>query len=399
MGGAIERRFLVVTGEASGDRHAARLIEALRALGPCQVRGVTGPALEAAGVETVASISDLAVIGFSAVLPRLPRIWGVYRRLLAELERFRPHACVLVDSPGFNLRLGPALKRRGAKVFYYIAPQVWAWHPERAAAMSRWVDRLAVVFPFEEQIFRSAGVRATFVGHPLLDGLAPEVDEATLRAELEIDAARPIVGLLPGSRGDEIRHHAPTLVSAAERLARTRPEVAFVVALADHCATQPGLADGPWRELGLPRGVPNPDDAGFSRRNWTLRIATGRTRAVQKYATACAVASGTATLETALFGTPLAIVYRVGALNFAIAKRVVRLPRIGLPNIVAGSEVAPELIQGGFTAERVAAALAPWLDDPAANAAQRAQLGIVREKLGAPGASRRAAELLWELAA
>jgi len=375
VGEPLERRFLIVAGEASGDLHAARLVSALRELGPCRVRGVTGPALENAGAEREVAMDELAVIGFSAVLPRLPRLWSAYRRLLRVHDEFKPHASILVDSPGFNFRIGPALKRRGARIFYYIAPQVWAWHAERAAEMVAWVDRLGVVFPFEERLFRDAGVNATYVGHPLLDDLAPEVDEATLRRELGIGPQQRIVGLLPGSRAQEIDHHLPIMRAAAERLAEGRPDLAFVVALA------PGAARTPARE---------------GRATWTL--VSGRTRAVQKFARVCAVASGTATLETALFGTPLAIVYRVGRINYAIARRVIRLDRIGLPNIVAGEDVAPELIQDAFTPEALAATLAGWLDDGASY--QRACTGLtrVREKLGAAGASRRAATVAWQLA-
>lgn len=378
MGGPGERRFLIVAGEASGDAHAARLLAAARALGPCRARGVTGPALAGAGAERVADVRDLAVLGFSGVVARLPRIWSAYRRLLAEARAFRPHAAVLVDSPGFNLRLGPALRRLGIPVFYYIAPQVWAWHAERAAAMARWVDRLAVILPFEEELFRRAGVEARFVGHPLLEDLAPEVDAAALRAEAGVPAGGALLGLLPGSRPQELHAHAPVMAEAARRLRATRPGLVAALALA------PGLEREAAR-LG-------PALAG-------VRVLAGRTHAVQAHALCCAVASGTATLETALFGTPEVVVYRTGRLNYAIARRMVRLERIGLPNIVAGAEVAPELIQDGFTAERLAGRLAPWLDDAAARERARAALGAVRERLGGPGASARAAAWLWEMTA
>lgn len=381
MGEPDDRRVLIVAGEASGDRHAARLVAALRRLGPVRVRGVVGPALAAAGVERVVAMEDLAVLGFSGVVARLPRIWSAYRRLLAEARSFRPHAAVLVDSPGFNFRLGPALKRLGVPIYYYIAPQVWAWHPQRAAGMARWVDRLAVIFPFEEPLFRASGVDACFVGHPLLEGLEPEVDETTFRGELGIAPGAPILGLLPGSRRQEIRAHLPDMIRAGRALARERSGLAAVVACAPRSAPAP------------PGGPHSPRVPADPRR------VHGRTHAVQAYATCCAVASGTATLETALFGTPEVIVYRTGWLNYAIARRVVKLSRIGLPNIVAGEEVAPELIQGDLTAARLAAALAPWLDDPAARERQRARLAAVRAALGGPGAAGQAAAWLWEMLA
>ncbi len=377
MGGGVERRFLVVAGEASGDLHAARVVEALRALGPCRVAGIAGPALRAAGVEPLAAMEDLAVLGFAEIPARLPALLRTRARLMRALSDFAPHAVLLVDYPGFNLRLGPELKRRGARVFYYIAPQVWAWHAERAQAMARWVDHLAVVFPFEERLFRSAGVETTFVGHPLMDGLKPEVEETNFRAELGAAPGQRILGLLPGSRAQELERHLKPMLAAAHELTRTRPDLLAVLPLA------PGLE---------PRGL-KPSVLGG------VRLVRGRVHATQAFATACAVASGTATLETALFGTPLVIVYRTGWLNYAIARRMVRLPRIGLPNIVADADVAPELIQEGLTPERLAATLAPWLDDPAVNAARRRALAVVRERLGGPGASRRTAELLWSLAA
>ena len=374
--GSAARRFLLVTGEASGDLHAARMVDALRALGPCEVQGVAGPRLRAAGVESLVPAEDLAVVGFSEILARLPRLLATRGRLIEAYRRFRPHAVVLVDYPGFNLRLGPALKRLGARIFYYIAPQVWAWHPERARAMAAWVDQLAVVFPFEEPIFRGAGVPVRFVGHPLLDDLAPEVEEATFRAEIGATRGERILGLLPGSRPQEIERHLGPLAGAARSLQSGRADLRVVLALA------PGLE--PRGGLRVPPGI---------------AVVRGRTRATQAFATACAVASGTATLETALFGTPLVVLYRTGRFNYAIARRLVTLPRIGLPNIVAGREVVPELIQDRLTPDSLAAALARFLDDPSARDATRSELAGLREQLGGPGASARAARLLWELAA
>ena len=376
MGDAVAKRFLFVTGEASGDLHAARLVTALRALGPCTIRGIAGPRMRAAGVECLVPAEELAVVGFSEILGRLPKLFAARRRILDEYARWKPHVVVLVDYPGFNLRLGPELKRRGARVFYFIAPQVWAWHPERAAAMARWVDRLAVVFPFEEPIFREAGVAVTHVGHPLLDGFAPEVTSDALRSELGMAPGARLLGLLPGSRAQEIARHLPVLVEAARRLADSRADL--------HVA------------LALPPGAPVP--SGWPRAPRWHALA-GRTRAVMATATACAVASGTATLETALFGTPLVVLYRTGRLNHALARRFIRIPRIGLPNIVAGEDVATELLQDALTPASLAEALAPLLDDPHAQDAARRRLATVGARLGGPGASERAAGLLWSMAA
>ena len=374
---ARERRLLVVAGEASGDHHAANLLTALSAHGPWAASGVAGPRMRAAGVKALVPQEELAVIGFSGILAKLPLLFATRAKLLAEYDRIRPDAVVLVDYPGFNLRLGSELKRRGARVFYYIAPQVWAWHPERAAEMARWVDRLAVVFPFEESIFRDAGVATTFVGHPLLDDLAPEIPEAELRRDLGLDSSARILGLLPGSRTGELRALARPLLEAAQLVRRQCSDVVPVLAQA-HAVSLEGMP------AALLEGV---------------RVVRGRTRSVQSFATCCVVASGTATLETALFGTPLVIVYRVGWLNHAIAKRVIRLPYIGLPNIVAGREVAPEMLQGALTPEALAGVVAGWFRDPSQLDARRADLRIVRERLGGPGASARAAAALAVLVA
>lgn len=368
---------MIVAGEASGDHHAANLLRAFSAHGPWSASGVAGPRMRAAGVKTLVPQEELAVIGFSGIVAKLPLLLSARTRLLAEYERSRPDAVVLVDYPGFNLRLGPELKRRGARVFYYIAPQVWAWHPERAQEMARWVDRLAVVFPFEEGIFSAAGVPTTFVGHPLLDGLEPEVSESALRQELGVDASARLVGLLPGSRAGELRSIATPLLEAAQRLRRECADVVPVLARA-HAVSLDGSAGR------LLEGV---------------KVVQDRTRAVQAYASCCVVASGTATLETALFGTPLVIVYKVGWLNHAIAKRVIRLPYIGLPNIVAGRVVAPELLQQALTPGAIVRIVMDWLENPSTLAARRADLAVVRERLGGPGASTRAAAALAELVA
>jgi lipid-A-disaccharide synthase len=373
-----ERRLLVVAGEPSGDAHAARLVRALKRIGRWSMRGVAGPLLRAAGVEPVMRQEDLAVIGFSGILAKLPALLRTRQKLLAEYRSFQPDVVLLVDYPGFNLRLGPELKKRGAKILYYIAPQVWAWHAERAKEMARWVDRLAVVFPFEETIFRQAGVRTTFVGHPLLDDLAPEVEEAKFRSELGVTSAATIVGLLPGSRKGELTAHARVLFEAGRLLRAQHPARGIVPVL----ALAPGLSF---------EYVPAELRAG-------TQIVSDRTHSVQAYAACCAVASGTATLETAIFGTPLAIVYRVGRVNYSIAKRVIKLPHIGLPNIIAGREVAPELLQDALDPAQLASVLGGWLGNPAALERRRADLATVREKLGGPGASARAAELVRELA-
>ena len=278
-------------------------------------------------------VEDLAVLGFSGVVARLPRIWSAYRRLLAEARAFRPHAAVLVDSPGFNFRLGPALRRLGVPVFYYIAPQVWAWHAgARRGQMARWVDRLAVIFPFEEALFRRAGVDARFVGHPLLEGLEPEVDEAALRARGggRRRAAR-MLGLLPGSRPQELRAHAPVMAAAARRLRAERPGLGGGAgAGAGARARGRGWIGG---ALGGVRVLDGPHPGGPGARH-LLRGGLGH---------------GDARDRAVRHARGHRLSHRAGSTTRSPG-RVVRLARIGLPNIVAGREVAPELLQGDLTA-------------------------------------------------
>ena len=372
------KRILLVAGEPSGDRHGAALAHALRQrpeLEGVALEGVAGPLMREAGVTALVPMEQLAVVGIVEVLAHLPAILSARSVLQKKLRDKDTRLVIPIDYPGFNLPLAAYAHRLRVPVLYYIAPQVWAWHPERAREMARWVDRLAVVFPFEEPLFRDAGVPTRWVGHPLLDGFAPEVDEAAWRATLGIAPGARVLGLLPGSRAGEIERHQGVLLAAAEILRSERPDLAAVVAL-------------PPRTTG---GAPEIERTGNG-------IAVrGLTRATQAFATACAVASGTATLETALFGTPLAVIFRTGRLNWELGRRLVKLRRIGLPNIVAGEDVAPELLQDDFTPQNLAGTLAPWLDDPARRAAQKETLARVRAKLGGPGASDRAAEWLREM--
>lgn len=349
------------------------MAEALRRRWPdAELYGLGGDRMAAAGVDLLAHVDQLAVMGFVEVLRHLPYFVDLMKRVKQTMLERPPDLVIPIDYPGFNLRLARHAKETNHRVLYYIAPQVWAWHPERAGEMARWVDALAVVFRFEVPIFEKAGVPTRFVGHPLVDELEAETDAATLRSRLGVDAGAPLLGLLPGSRRQELARHLAPMIETARRVRRTQPDVVPVLALA------PGL------------DAEVPADSG-------IRIVRGLTHAVQAHAAACVVASGTATLETALFGTPLAIVYRVGTLNYAIARRLVTIGRIGLPNIVTGEDVAPEFVQADFVPERVAAAVRPWLADPAAREAQAAKVRLVRAQLGDGGASARAAAALEAL--
>jgi lipid-A-disaccharide synthase len=371
-------RVLVLAGEPSGDRHAARLVRALAARGPCEAFGLAGPEMRAAGVTAVVAMEEVAVLGLTEVLKHLGPLLAARRRLVAALEP-PPDLVIPVDFPGFNLPFARRARRRGIPVLYYVSPQIWAWGSGRLRAIAAAVDRMAVVFPFEVPLYEAAGVPVTYVGHPLVEELDVDLDGTALRELVGLAAGTPYVALLPGSRAQEVERLFPPMLDAVRRLRRARPSLAAVVA-----AASPSLAER-MGSLGAAR------EPGVS-------VVAGHTHAVAAHARAALVASGTATLETAALGTPLVIVYRLSWLSWMLASRLVRLRRVGLANIVAGEEVAPELLQGRATGAEMAAAAAPLVDDGPPRARALARLASVRERLGRPGAAARTAELALALA-
>ncbi len=366
-------RIFISAGEASGDMHAAALVSALAGLAPgLEASGVGGPAMAAAGVELIHSAEELTLVGFSEVLPKLRVIWRALGEIKRHLRQTRPDLVILVDFPDFNFRVGRAAKRLGLKVLYYISPQMWAWRRGRARAMARFVDRLAVVFPFEPGFLDQAApeLPVSFVGHPLLDQDWRR-DEGQV---LPVPEGAEVVGLLPGSRRTEINHILPLLLAAARRLQRQRPGLRFVLPLA------PGLARSVL-EPHLPGAPPG------------LSVVAGRSWQVMRRARLLLVASGTATLQAALAGAPMVVVYKTGRLNYHLARLLVKVDFIAMPNLVAGRQVVPELIQGEAEPEALAQKALELLDEGPARQEMIAGLALVRERLGGPGASRRAAEL------
>ncbi len=370
--------ILIVAGEASGDLHGARLVQALRALHPnSRISGIGGDGMAAAGMELLFHIRDMAVVGFTEVIRHIPFLRRVMRTLEAVIERQKPNVAILIDYPGFNLRLAERLRARGVKILYYIAPQVWAWGAGRIPKMARLIDEMAVVFPFEADLFQSAGLPSTFVGHPLLEGLVPKLSRPGFFARYHLQEHKPLLGLLPGSRRQEIERLLPDMLATAQRLRQRHPDLQIALAQA------PTLPAELYREC-LP--------------NFDIQLINHATYEIMRDSTACLVCSGTATLETACFGTPLVIVYRTSRLSYAIGKRVVKLPFIGLVNVVMGEKIAPEFVQDDFTPATAAEALAPLLFEHQTNARMRQQLATVRAKLGTPGASERTARMALGLA-
>lgn len=369
---------LVIAGEVSGDLHAGALAAALRSRGAdLALWGIGGDRLRAEGAELLYDVRQTAVMGFVEVLRHLGFFRRVFRRILEEVDRRRPAVAILVDYPGFNLRLAPELRKRGVKVVYYVCPQVWAWHRSRIGSMARTIDRLAVIFPFEVDAFRDTGLRVDYVGHPLVDETAAA--RRAPPAVLPWQGAGPRIALLPGSRRQEIRRILPALAGAAGEIARRRPDAAFLLA-----APSEPVAD-------IARGVL----AGCSGAD-RIPIVTGVTREVLRQARAAWVASGTATMEACLMGCPQAVVYRTHPLSYLLGRALIRVPHIGMVNLVAGRGICPELIQHEATPGWLAEAVDPLLDDTPQRAAMLAGYDEVRGKLGGGGAADRAAAIVLE---
>lgn len=366
--------LMMVAGEASGDLHGGNLIRNLSAKRPqVRVRGVGGANMAAAGAEIMFDIRKLSVVGFVEVVRSLERIHRVYRRLCRSLREDPPDALVLIDYPGFNLRLAAFASSLGIPVVYYISPQVWAWGAGRTKRMRQTVDKMIVVFDFEADLYREQGIDVEFVGHPLLDSMDESVPVSEVRSTLCLSEEGPVVGLLPGSRDVEVGAILPAMLRAAELIGRSRPNVQFVIPCAPtvHRGRIQAVAD----RLGV-----------------AVKVFQGRTHDVMRVADLLLVASGTATLEAAIWGAPMVVVYKVSFLTWLAAKSLVRIDNIGLVNVVAGRRIVPELVQYDATPERIAKEALSILGDGARRGEIEAEYQQVRGRLGGPGASERAAD-------
>ena len=368
------RTVLLVAGEASGDMHGAELVAALRRNDPnVEVWGVGGERLRQAGMHILVDTAAVATMGFVETFGTLGRLAGAYRLLKRFMVERRPALVVLIDYPEFNMLLAKRAKALGIPVFYYIAPQVWAWRRGRVHKLAQRVDRIGVVFPFEAPLYNNGRQLAEFVGHPLLDLVRPTRTREETRERYQLDPDRPLLALLPGSRKKEVRHLLPAAIAAAQRLIVEGWQSAIALA---HTLTR--------RDLIQALGERSPG----------LPIIEDDTYNLVHAADAAVVASGTATLETALLGRPMVIMYRVSPLTFAVARRLVHVDYIGMPNIILGRRVFPELIQQDVTPEKVVAAVHEVV---ARRDELTAALGELRDQLGQPGAAERAARLALEL--
>jgi lipid-A-disaccharide synthase len=369
-------KLMVVAGEPSGDAHAAELIKALQDQTTLECFGATGPLMRAAGVETIVNSDDLAIMGIVEVGSVLPRFISAFRRLRTAAIQRAPDAVVLVDWPEFNLRLASALHRRGLRVIYYISPQLWAWRPRRVNKIRRDIDLLLSILPFEAQWYRDRGVEhVEFVGHPLSGEVKARFGREEFCRRNDLDAARPIISFLPGSRRKELERILPAMLEAIARLRAVRPDV------------QPVVVVAPSRTVDETRAIMSREDSEM------VKLVQQQTREALGASEAAAIASGTATLEAALLETPMVVVYKESPINWHTLGRLITVPHFGLVNLVAGEEISKELMQDQLTGENLANELLKLLE-PGTNRAARASLRDVAGKLGQPGASQRAAELI-----
>jgi lipid-A-disaccharide synthase len=373
------KKVMMVTGEASGDLHGAHLMEAVQRIDPgIQFFGMGGEALKRAGMNLLYHNQSLSVVGITEVLLKLRSIQKTLLGLKQFLERERPDLLILIDFPDFNLRLAKFAHEHGVPVLYYISPQVWAWRPGRVRLIARWVKKMVVFFPFEVPIYRAAGVDVECVGHPLLDVVKPALSKEETAKQLGLDPAKPIFGLLPGSRSQELERLLPVLLDTAHLLHQEVPDLQFVIPLA------PGLT-----KTSVSRWMNNA---------WVpVKLAEGQTYDAMNLSDLLIMASGTATLEAALLEKPMVIIYKVSSLSYWIGRALVRVKHIGLVNLVAGKGIAPELIQKDASPERIAREALRIFNDADLRQGMTEAMTHVRRNLGEPGAVQRAAHIVTSM--
>jgi lipid-A-disaccharide synthase len=370
------KKVMMVTGEASGDLHGAHLLEAIRQIDPgIQFFGMGGEALRRTGMNLLYHNQSLSVVGITEVLLKLRSIRKALRGLKQALDLEKPDLVILIDFPDFNLRLAKFASRRGIPVFYYISPQVWAWRSGRVRLIARWVKKMVVFFAFEVPIYKAAGVDVEWVGHPLLDVVKPTLSKDDALQRLGLDPRRRTIGLLPGSREREVERLFPILLATAHLLQKEIPGLQFVIPLA---SSLPKTTLSPWMKKTL---LP-------------VKVVEGLTYDVMNLSELLIMSSGTATLEAAILGKPMVIIYKVSFISYWIGRALVHVKHIGLVNLVAGKGIAPELIQKDATPKRIAKEALRILNDPALRQEMTESMIEVRQSLGEPGAVQRAARIV-----
>jgi lipid-A-disaccharide synthase len=373
--------FLLSAGEASGDTYGAQLIDALRQLGPGSTFfGMGGEKMRASGAELLVHAHEVAVVGLVEVLTHLPGIRRRFKHLVAEAARRKPDAAILIDFPDFNLRLARELHRLGIPVFYFVSPQIWAWRTGRVKQIKKYVRKMIVIFPFEQEFYRRHGVEVSYVGHPLAYVPPPQISREDFAAEHHLDPKKQWITLLPGSRRKEVRLNLPAMIQAAQILQEQSNDFEFVLPVASTLNTD-WLREQLEQIQGLkPEFITSPN-AALKGRSSTLVHLTDNARATLMHARAAVVASGTATVEAALSGTPFVVVYRLAPLTWLLGRRLVKLDTFAMPNLIAGKKIVSELIQKEFTAANVARELNAIIPDGPARQEMEAALKLVQRRL------------------
>jgi len=373
------KKILMVAGEVSGDLHGAHLMEAILRIDPdIQFFGIGGEHLGRMGMKLLYHSQSLSVVGITEVLFKIRSILKALRGLKQSLDQERPDLIILIDFPDFNLRLAKIAHRKGIPILYYISPQVWAWRPKRVKLIAQWVKKMVVLFPFEVPFYEAAGVDVEWVGHPLLDIVKPTLSKEVAFQRFGLDPKRKTIALLPGSRTHEVKRLLPPLLASAQLLGKEIPDLQFIIPLA------PGIHQktlSPWmRNIFVP-----------------VKVVEGWAYEVMNLSELLITASGTATLEAALLGKPMVIVYKVSFFSYWIGRALIQVDHIGLVNLVAGKAIAPELIQKDVNPQRIAEEALRILRDPILRRRMTESMAEVRQSLGEPGAAQRAAAIVTSL--
>ena len=375
----VQKKLLIVAGEASGDLHGSNLIISILGIDPSvKTYGIGGIRMTSLGFQSVFDAANLAVVGLTEVISKFPVIKSAFDKLKDTIDKDRPDLVVLIDYPDFNLRFAKKVKKRGIPVIYYISPQVWAWRKGRVKKIAKLVDKMLVIFQFEEKIYKDAGVDVEYVGHPLVDEVKCGLSRIEARQVLGIDKDNVVVAIAPGSRTSEISRLMPVILDAAVIIKREIPSAMFILPLA-----------GTLERRSVERF--------FNNKEIPVKIFEKRMYEVIAASDAAIVASGTATLETALLKTPMVVVYKVSPVTYWIGKALVNVDNISLVNIIAGRKVVPELIQGDANQERIAGEVLNILKNAHISNRMTEDLKMVREKLGKGGASKKSAEIIYRM--
>ncbi len=368
---------MIVAGESSGDLHGSGLVHEIFKRQPdLEIWGIGGDRMQQRGVRLLYHINEMSVLGFWDVLKRFAFFRKVYQRLVSDMDELQPDLLILIDYPGMNLKLARAAKKKGIKVFYYIAPQVWAWGSNRIQKMARLIDKMAVIIPFEEKIFHEAGIKAKFVGHPLLETVASKIGRDEFFQQQGLKHNQKVIGLLPGSRVVEVKRLLPQMLQTVRQLRNDHPEIQTIISKADTVATEI------YQEI--------------LQNNNQLTLVENSTYEIMKHSDLLIVASGTATLESALFNTPLIIVYKVDPISYLIGKQLIKINSIGLVNLIAQRKIVPEFIQRQFNSKHILPEIKKLLFDEKQRDKVIDDLKKIKKRLGEPGAASKSAEMALE---